>query len=321
MQDGAVLIVDGVIREVGSSRRVENLALARQADEIDATGRVVMPGFVDSHTHLVGERALAEAVRHGTTTLESKSDEIKVLKAFEKQPIPVVSTFLCRKQAERDVLALVQRRKLAEFVDIRCEDGGFEQQDARRYLSAARELGFGLKVDTGRRSNSGIFRLAAELGATSVDHAVDVTEEDAALLARSNTVVTLLPGETFYLGTEPYAPARPLVDSGAAVSLATSYNPETCPCQSMQMILTLACRRMNMTAAEAITAATLNGAHALRRASTIGSLESGKSGDLIILSVPDYREIPYHFGINLVDLVMKNGSVLVERPEVKWPAI
>src|ERR1700686_5153761 len=104
IQDGAILIVDGVIREVGSSRRVENLALARQAHEIDATGRVVMPGFVDSHTHLGGQRALAEAVRHGTTTLEAKSDEIKILKAFEKQSIPVVSTFLYRKGVEADVL-------------------------------------------------------------------------------------------------------------------------------------------------------------------------------------------------------------------------
>jgi imidazolonepropionase len=110
-----------------------------------------------------------------------------------------------------------------------------------------------------------------------------------------------------------------LIDNGVAVALATNYDPQTCPSQNMQLTLTLACRRMNMTPAEAITAATLNGAHALRRASTIGSLESGKSGDLIVLSVPDYREIPYHFGINLVDLVMKNGSVLVERPEVKWP--
>ncbi len=110
-----------------------------------------------------------------------------------------------------------------------------------------------------------------------------------------------------------------LIDSGVAVALATNYNPETSPSQNMQMMLTLACRRMNMIPSEAITAATLNAAYALRRASSIGSLEAGKKADLIILGVPDYREIPYHFGINLVDLVMKNGSVLVERPEVKWP--
>jgi imidazolonepropionase len=357
IQDGAVLIVDGLIREVGSSRRVENLALARQADQIDATGRVVMPGFVDSHMHIVGEpsgvspralekqalRTVEEAILHGTTTLESKSGfglteagEIKILRvhrALQKQPISFVSTFLCSRptpeyQERPDqyvewvcshMLPLVKRRALAEFADIRCEESAFRQEHALRYLNAARDLGFGLKMHTGQRSNIGAIRLAVDLGAASVDHAVDVSGEDAELLAQSSTIATLLPGENFYLGVEPYAPARMLINSGAAVALATNYNAETTPSQNMQMMITLACRRMNMTAAEAITAATLNAAHALRRASSIGSLESGKSADLIILGVPDYREIPYHFGINLVDLVMKNGSVLVERAEVKWP--
>jgi imidazolonepropionase len=357
IQDGAVLIVDGLIREVGSSRRVENVALARQADEIDATGRVVMPGFVDSHMHIVGEpigaspRALErhaldvveEAVRHGTTTLETKSGfglseagEIKILRvhqALQKRPVSLISTFLANPSATEyqegpdryldwvgsHMLPLVKRRKLAEFADIRCEEGAFQREPARRYLTAARDLGFGLKMHTGQRSNAGVVRLAVELEAESVDHAVDVSQEDAMLLARSNTIATLLPGENFYLGAEPYAPARMLINSGVAVALATNYNSETSPSQNMQMMLTLACRRMNMTPAEAVTAATLNAAHALRRASSIGSLETGKSADLIILGVPDYREIPYHFGINLVDLVMKNGSVLVERAEVKWP--
>ena len=358
IQDGAVLIVDGLIREVGSSRRVENLALARQADEIDATRRVVMPGFVDSHMHIVGEpggvspralekqtlRTVEEAVRHGTTTLESKSGfglseagEIKILRvhqALQKRPVSLVSTFMSTPSAAEyqdgpdqyldwvrsHMLPLVKWRALAEFADIRCEEGAFKQDHARRYLIAARDLGFGLKMQTGQRSNPGVIRLAAEMRAESVDHAVDASQEDAMLLAQSNAIATLLPGENFYLGVEPYAPARMLINSGVAVALATNYNSETSPSQNMQMMLTLGCRKMDMTPAEAVTAATLNAAHALRRASSIGSLETGKCADLIILGVPDYREIPYHFGINLVDLVMKNGSVLVERAEVKWPA-
>jgi imidazolonepropionase len=357
IQDGAVLIVDGVIQEVGSSRRVENLTLARQADEIDASGRVVMPGFVDSHMHIVGEPGLAaprtlqrralnvleEAARHGTTTMEAKSGfglseagEIKILRvhqALEKQPVSLVSTFLATPVAAEykrgpdeylewvcsRMLPLVKRRKLAEFADIRCEEGAFDLKYARRYLIAARDLGFELKMHTGQRSNAGAIQLAVEQGAISVDHAVDAGQDDALLLAQSNTIATLLPGVNFYLGAEPYAPARMLINSGVAVALATNYNAETSPSQNMQMMLTLACRKMNMTPAEAVTAATLNAAHALRRASRIGSLEAGKNADLIILGVPDYREIPYHFGINLVDLVMKNGSVLVERAEVKWP--
>jgi imidazolonepropionase len=271
IQDGAVLIVDGLIREVGSSRRVENLALARQADEIDATRRVVMPGFVDSHMHIVGEpggispralekqtlRTVEEAVRHGTTTLESKSGfglseagEIKILRVhqvLQKRPVSLVSTFLSTPSATEyqegpdeyldwvrsHMLPLVKRRKLAEFADIRCEEGAFKQDHARRYLIAARDLGFGLKMHTGQRSNAGVIRLAAEMGAESVDHAVDASQEDAMLLAQSNTIATLLPGENFYLGAEPYAPARMLINSGVVVALATNYNskpvlPRTC---------------------------------------------------------------------------------------------
>jgi len=111
-----------------------------------------------------------------------------------------------------------------------------------------------------------------------------------------------------------------VIDNGVAVALATNFNPETCPSQNMQMMVALACGQMNMTPAEALAAATINGAHALSRADSAGSLEKCKSADLLILSVSDYREIPYHFGVNLVDLVMKRGAVLVERSEVKWPA-
>ena len=389
IQDGAVLIVDGLIQEVGSSRRLENLALARHAEEIDATGRVVMPGFVDSHTHLVSgpprmldyemrmagasredialagggilalSRAIGElsthtlatqallsieeAVRHGTTTIETKSGfglteayEMKILRVhaeLQKQPVTVVSTFLSDRiplgdEAEPDrylewlcshLLPLVKRRGLAEFVDARCEAGAFTVAQARRYFGVAQQLGFGLKMHAGRQSNAGAIRLAVELGAASVDHGIDVSEEEAMLLAQSNTVATLLPGAVFYLGRQDYAPARMLLDSGAVVALATNYNPETSPSQNMQMTIALACREMKMTPAEALTAATINGAHALLRSSRIGSLEKGKSADLLMLSVPDYREIPYHFGVNLVDLVMKNGVTLLQRSEVKWP--
>jgi imidazolonepropionase len=218
------------------------------------------------------------------------------------------------------LLPLVKRRKLAEFVDVRCESGGFTIPQARRYFHVARQLGFGLKMHAGGGSNAGAVRLSVELGAASVDHVTDVSEEDAVLLAQSNTVATLLPGSIFYLGRQHYAPARMLLDSGAAVALATNYNPETSPSQNMQMTIALACREMHMTPAEALTAATINGAHALRRASSIGSLEIGKRADLLMLSVPDYREIPYHFGVNLVDLVMKNGATLLQRSEVKWSA-
>jgi len=378
IQDGAVLIADGLIREVGPSRRLENLALARGADEIDASGRVVMPGFVDSHAHLAGGparvsdyemriggatdeqiaqagggplataraihelsprtletlalRALEGAVRHGTTALEAKSGlgitdagEVKILRVYaglRELPVTLVPTFLATRvppeRGER-LLPMLRRRKLAEFADIRCEPGSFAMTEACRYLATARELGLGLKLNAGPRSNPGAIASAVEIGVASVGHVAEATESDAMLLARSQTIATLIPGAAFHSRTEHYPPARMLIDHGAAVALATGYHPYDCPSQNMQMTIALACRTLQMTAAEAIAASTINAAHALRRADSIGSIETGKSADLLMLSVPDYRELPYHFGVNLVDLVTSRGTVLVERSEVKWP--
>jgi imidazolonepropionase len=364
IQDGAVLVVDGLIHEVGPSRRLENLALAREAAEIDASGCVVMPGFVDSHTHLVtgqasafahsiqelsvralealAMRTLEQAVRHGATAIETRSGfglteagETKILRvhsALQKKSVSLISTYHCAGTAPgyedrpdeyvellcSHTLPLVKKRKLAEFAGIRCGEDGFTVEQTRRYLTAARQLGFELQLDTGLRASPGVIRLAVELGAASIDHAPDQTEDDIALLARSECIVTLLPGRAFYQGSQCYPPARHLVNNGVGIALATGYNPETSPSESMPMAIALACRAMNLTPAEAITASTINAAHAVHRASSIGSLETGKSADLLILSVSDYREISCHFGVNLVDLVMKSGRVLVERSEVQW---
>jgi len=383
-------VFDGLIREVGPSRRLENLALARTADEIDASGRVVMPGFVDSLTHLVagparlvdyemqmagateqqielaggGLLAVARAIqdssprtleaqavhaietafRHGTTTLESRSGfglteagENKILRVhstLQKRAMPVVSTFLTA-QTPPDykdrsdqyihrlcshVLPSIKRRKLAEFADIGRSENTFTVEQARRYLTAAHGLGFDLKLHAGLRPNAGAIRMAVELGAASVDDVIDVTEDDARVLAQSPTIATILPGRGFYLRDQVTPPARMLADHGVAIALASNYNTATSPSQNMQMAIALACRNMNLTAAEAITATTINAAHALRLESDIGSLETGKSADLLVISVPDYREIPYHFGVNLVELVMKRGAVVVKKSEVKWPA-
>jgi imidazolonepropionase len=381
IQDGAVLIVDGLIHDVGPSRRLENLALARQATLIDASGRVVLPGFVDCHTHLVSGPArvadyetrsastlalaraihelsprtllaqalhtIGEAVRHGTTTLESKSgiglteaNEIKILRvhaALRKQSLPLTSTFLCAELSPdypdspdryldwlcSHMLPLIQRRKLAAFAEIRCGEDAFTVVQARRFLVAARQLGFALKLSTDGQAPPGAIALAVELGAASVGNPGNVTPHEAALLAQSQTIA-VLPRPAFYVGTENYPsarglPTRMLIDAGVAVALASHYHPQLSPSLSMQMMIALACGAMHMTPAEAIAAATINAAHALRLASSTGSLEPAKSADLLILGVPDYREIPYHFGMNLVDLVMKNGIVLLHRPEVKWP--
>ena len=386
IQDGSVLVIDGVIQEVGPTRRVENLAAARGALEIDATGRVVMPGFVDSHTHLVSgpgwlnsfERRtesgldeevrpsreaaarhieqtsrktlqaragalIRDSVRHGTTTIEAKSGhgssatgELKILRthvALNEQPIPVVSTFMpptvwdsgIAASAEAYVdwlctylLPVIRRRRLAEYVDLACDAEVFTSERSARLLDTAHQLGFRVKLHGGRAGERGAVLLAIQQGAVSVDHVTSPTYDDLRALAESETVATLLPGPVFFRARRQYAPARTLIDAGVPVALATNYNPESCPCQNMQMIVALACLEMNMTPAEAIAAATINGAHAVGRAGRIGSLEVGKQADLLILGASDYREIPYHFGVNLVQTTIRRGEVIYDRAEVTW---
>jgi imidazolonepropionase len=389
IQAGAVLIVDGIIREVGPSRRIENLAQARHATEIDASGCVVMPGFVDCCTHLasgpprltdfelrlagatpheieqagggalgmarsiqdlsfrvldsLAQRLLEDAIRHGTTAIEMRSGfgltevvEMKILRlhaALRKLPVSVISTLLCAQPAPgyrnrsdqyidwitSHLLPLIKRRKFADFAAIRFAPCGFTPAQTHCYLTAARQLKLPTRIDAGRDSAAAI-ALAVELGVASVDGLVDPADPDVAHLAQSGVIATLLPGESFYLGTTPVPDARRLIDHGVPVAIASGYHPETSPSQNMQMMLALACSSLRITPAEAIAAATINAAHAVRRASEIGSLECGKRADLLILSAPDYRELPYHFGVNLVDLVMSGGEILVRRSEVRWPA-
>lgn len=386
--DGAVLIENGRIATLGRGRRIENLAAARDAREIDATGRVVAPGFVDSHTHLVcgpprlddyelqlkgatyqdiaasgggilesmrsvretgvrrltmqASRAIADFVRHGTTTVEAKSgyglDEagerkaLRVARALDKKPADLVATYLGAHVPPPEYAGRVDeyidwtishmmpklaKLGLAQFVDVYCDGGAFTLGQARRYLRAASALGFLLKIHAEQFSNSGAARLAVELGAASADHLDCAGAEDARALAGSQTIATLLPGAVFHLGLDRYPPARMLIDAGAAVALATDYNPGTSPTCNMQIVLSLACSQMRMSPAEAFCAATINAAHALRCAHRAGSLEAGKDADLVIFDVPDFREIPYHFGVNLVAAVVKRGVLVYERAEVE----
>lgn len=389
IQDGSILVSNGVVACAGSTRRIENLAEARSAMEIDATGRVVLPGFVDCHTHLVGGasrladyetriaganyRQVSEAgggilssvrpvrelsskhlemrarhaigimLRHGTTSIEAKSgyglDEtgelksLRVAATLDARPLDIVSTYLGAHTLPPEyagrpddyiewirahMLPLIRRRKLARFVDVACDGAAFNARQARRYLEAAKSLGFGLRIHAEQFSNCGGARLAVELGAASADHLVFADAADIDLLAQSGTIATLIPGAVLHLGVDRYPPARALLDRGAAVALATGFNPGTSPTLSMPMVLSLACARMHMTPAEALTAATINAAHAVGLEDRTGSLEPGKQADLVIYDVPDYREIPYHFGVNLVHTVVKRGEIVYQRAGIKW---
>jgi imidazolonepropionase len=365
--DGAVLVRDGVIQEVGPTRRLENLTAARGAIEIDATGKVVMPGLVDCHTHLMfpqqqtgeagaaididraaravvamtaqrlarrGRVLLQTMARHGTTTVEAKtgcgpneSAELKVLRVLgvlHRNPLDIVATFLFRlgsgtedrERADaaaaelifRDLLPRIRRRKMARFADLEWDSDPARRPLLVRFLETARGLGFARKIHAGQQSCGGAVSLAVEYSATSIDHLEYATLEQARLLAASSTMATLLPCASFLHGH--HAPARALIDSGVAVALGTNFNPVHTPSLNMQTAVSLACLQMGMSPAEALSAATINAAHALRAADSVGSLECDKAADILILRTSDYRDMAYQLGTNLVDTVIKRGVAI-----------
>jgi imidazolonepropionase len=385
IRDGAVLTKGEFIAAVGSRRKIERLPGARRARKLDLGGRVVLPGFVDPHTHLVfavsraaeyeqritgatyeeiaragggilssvrnlrrapaarlaksALRWLAEFAAHGTTTVEAKSgygldlaSELKTLRLQRKlghaQPLDLISTFLgahvlppeYRRAPDRYVDLLlsrwipqIAREGLADFCDVFCDRGAFTLAQARKILTAARDCGLGLRLHAEQLAHTGAAMLAVELKAASADHLEQITPSDIRALAASEVACTLIPGCSFHLGLDHCAPARPLIDAGAAVALATDFNPGTSPTLNMQMILSLACAQMRMTPAEAVAAATINAAYSLRRHDRVGSLVTGKYADLAVFEVADFREIPYYFGVNHCTMTMKRGAMIHSR--------
>jgi len=195
------------------------------------------------------------------------------------------------------------------FVDVFCEKGAFSLEQSRLILEKARALGFPLKIHADEFENLRGATLAANLGATSADHLVKTSAEDILALAGSQTVAVSLPCTPFGLAEGHYTPAQAILDAGGLLAIATDLNPGTAWCENMQFVIALACRYLRLTPAQAIAAATINAAAAIARADRIGSIETGKQADLIILSVPDYRHLGYRFGANLVQTVIKKGRV------------
>jgi imidazolonepropionase len=196
------------------------------------------------------------------------------------------------------------------FCDVFCEDGAFDLAQSRRILESARTLGFGLKIHVDEFAPLGGTPLAVELGAVSADHIVTTPPEQVAALAASPTIGVALPGTPFGLAQRDYSPGRALIDQGGALALATDLNPGTCWCESMQFMIALACRTMRLLPAEALTAATINAAHAVSLGDRVGSLEPGKLADMVILDADDYRMLGYRFGTNLARTVIKRGHVV-----------
>jgi imidazolonepropionase len=205
------------------------------------------------------------------------------------------------------MLPKIRRRKLARFVDVYCDEGAFTLDQSRRYLEHARSLGFGLKIHAEQFARTGAARLAVEMEAASATIWSRQATKTSARWRNRTPLPRCCRGLFFFLALRAYAPARALIEAGAAVALATDFNPGTSPTYSMQMVLSLACTEMRMSPAEAIAAATINGAHALGCADRVGSLEPGKQADLLILNVQDYRELPYYFGANNVYKTIKTS--------------
>jgi len=276
-------------------------------------------------------RRLDTMLRHGTTTAEIKSGyglsldaERKMLAAAKvTHPLNRVHTLLAAHSVPDeyegradDYIDLVCDEILpalageAEFVDVFCDEGAFSAAQSRRVLAAGRAFGLRLKIHAEELAHTGGAALAAELGAVSADHLVHIDVADIAALRAAGTAAVLLPGTSYTLRSA-YAPARALLDAGVTVALASDFNPGTCNCENLQMVLSLACQELRMTPAEALFAATMGGARALGLAAEVGSLQVGKRCDLVILDAASHEELPYHFGVNLVDGVVVGGAVVV----------
>jgi imidazolonepropionase len=210
-----------------------------------------------------------------------------------------------------EMLPRVAREGLAAYCDVWCDDCIFTESQSRRILERAHDLGLGLRLHANQLSSGGGTRLGVEVGADSIDHLERLPIEEIDGLARSKTIAIFVPGVSFTLG-EPYADARRLIEAGAAVALATDFNPGSCYTESMPMIIALACSRLRMTPGEAIVASTVNAAASLRCSGRTGSIMPGKQADLVIFDMPNHAHLPYHFGVNLVRTVVKGGKIVVE---------
>ena len=381
VENGTVIVTDGFISHI--LKKDETVRVDKQNyNMIDASGKALLPGFVDPHTHFVfggyreeefswrmrgdsymeimqrgggivnttratrdateeelmtaGRQRLDAMLRLGITTVEGKSGygldketELKQLRVMrqlnESHPMDIVPTYMGahalppewkgREEAFIDfqieeMFPLVAQQQLAEAVDIFCEKGVFSIEQSRRYLKAAREQGFHLKMHADEIVPLGGAELAAELNCLSADHLLQASNEGIRALAKAGTVATLLPLTAFSL-REEYARAREMIDAGCIVALATDLNPGSSFTASVPLLFALACIYMKMTPEEAVTALTINSAAALGRADRIGSIDIGKQGDLILLQCPSYKFLPYHVGMNIVEHVIKNGEIVV----------
>ena len=377
LKNAYVEIEDGLVTKIGTDAPDET-----GAQVIDAGGKLVTPGLVDAHTHLIfggwrqnelglklhgatyldilamgggilstvnatrtaseeeltekAREALDEMLSLGVTTVEAKSgygldmdNELKQLRAIrrlnETHPVDLVPTFLgahaVPKEYKEDregyirllcqeIIPAVAEEKLAEFCDVFCETGVFSAQESQTILEAGKRYGLIPKIHADEIDPIGGSQLTEAVGAISAEHLIVCPPEGIAAMAKAGTVACLLPATSFYLGST-FAPARAMIEKGVAVAMASDFNPGSCPSLNLQFVMNLGCLRYRLTPEEVLTAVTLNGAAAIRRADRLGSLEVGKQGDLVIWNAEDLNYICYRMGSNLVNTVIKKGQKII----------
>lgn len=372
LKDAWVLMEDGVVSEVGTGP-------APAANEtIGAQGRLVTPGLVDAHTHLIfggwrqhelalklrgktyleiqnagggiqsttnatrrsteeeltqkAAAALDEMMGYGVTTCEAKSGyglatehELKALQVIrnlnDRHPMDIAATFMgahlvpAEYKADREayvrlvceeMMPLVKEQGVARFCDVFCEADTFTVEESRKILEAGKKYGLRPKIHADEIEAIGGSLLAGEIGAISAEHLIVCPPEGIASLAKGGVVACLLPATSFYLGAA-FAPARDMVSAGVPVAMASDFNPGSCPCLNLQLVINLGCLKYRLTPEEVLTAVTLNAAAAIDLAGRVGSVEPGKQGDLVIWDAPDLDYICYRMGSNLVRTVIKKG--------------
>lgn len=297
---------------------------------VEATQKASFEELLDK-----ASKNIIRMIQHGVLTVESKSgygldreNELKQLKVShaleEKFPIEMKHTYLGphavpkgRENEEilqemTDLLQDEEIKKLSDFADIFTETGVFSVDESRRYMEAAKEAGYDLKIHADEIDPLGGLGLAIEQDAVTADHLVAASDKDKKALKDSNTIAVLLPGTTFYLGKDEYADARGMIDNGGAVALATDFNPGSCVTDNLQMIMTIGAIKLRMTPKEVWNAVTVNAAHAIK--SDRGTLDAGDDANLVIWNAPNHEYVPYHYGVNHASKVIANGKIIFEQP-------